>query len=338
MTYVEWLRVRGALKWTAIVLVAFFVVIAIGRVWAFGLGGDALTHIARLQADPSSRVTETTAPDGARRTIIDDPRERVHVTIDDHGWGRKHIEILDRSSHDHSKETIIAGSIAVRTLPSGGGSLVVIDANGIPFSTFAVVGIIVALVFATIVGSPFARENDGHLEVALTKPVGRAALGLATIAVDAAGIVAAFAIGVLFAILCTALFEFPLVTYDANDFFAMLLGIAAPLSWYALLNVATASMQRGYGTIVGFAWPVALVVVVLSRIHPDGNMVLVVVSDVFKGLALLDPVSYMHVSYPVEIAGKAAVTSPTQINVLALALLAALYGVLAIFVWRRVEN
>ncbi len=338
MTYVEWLRVRGALKWIAIVLLAFFVVTAIGRVWAFGLGGGPLTRIARLQADPSSRVTETTAPDGARRTVIDDPKERVHVTIDEYGWARKHIEIFDRSSRDHSKETIVAGTVQVRKLPSVGGSLVVIDTNGIPFSTFALVGIVVALVFASVVGSPFARENDGHLEVALTKPIGRTALSLETIAVDAAGIVAAFALGVAFAFLCAAVFEPPRVTYDVNDFFATLLGIVGPLSWYALLNASTASLKRGYGTVVGFAWPAALLIFGLSRIQPDGNMMLFVVSNIFKGLAVFDPVSYLHISFPAEIAGKSVAGTSTQINVLALALLSVLYGGLAVFQWRRIEN
>ncbi|MGA8534882.1 MAG: hypothetical protein WB615_12310 [Candidatus Tumulicola sp.] len=338
MVYVEWLRVRGALKWTAIVLGGLLIVTAVVRVWAFGLGGDALAHIARLQADPSSRVTETTAPDGAHRTVIDDPRERTHVVVDEYGWGRKHIEILDRSSRDHSNESIVAGSIRVRTLPSGAGSLVVIDTNGIPLATFAIVGLVVALVFATLVGSPFARENDGHLEIALTKPVGRTALGIATIAVDAAGIVTVFAIGVAFAFLCTALFELPRVTFDTSDVFATLLGIVAPLSWYALLNVATASMKRGYGTVIGFAWPVALLIVGISRIPPHENMVLLAVTKVFRGLAVLDPVSYMHVSMPVEVAGRLVVGRSTEFNVLALALLAVLYGALAVFQWRRVEN
>ncbi len=338
MTYVEWLRVRGALKWIAIVLLAFFVVTAIGRVWAFGLGGGPLTRIARLQADPGSRVTETSGPDGAHRTVIDDPHERVHVTIDEYGWARKHIEILDRSSRDHSKETIVTGSVQVRTLPSLRGSLTVIDTNGIPFSTFAIVGVIVALIFASVVGSPFARENDGHLEVALTKPIGRMALSLATIAVDAAGIVAAFALGVGFAFLCTAVFEIPRVTYDTNDFFATLLGIVAPLSWYALLNASTASLKRNYGTVVGFAWPVALLIFGLSRIQADGNMVLLVVSNVFKGVAVFDPISYMHVTFPAEIAGKSVTGASTQINVLALALLSVLYAGLAVFQWRRIEN
>ncbi len=337
MAYVEWLRVRGALKWIGIVLAAFFVLTAICRVWAFGFGGDALTHIARMEADPSSRVTVSTGPDGARRTVVEDPRDRVHVVIDEYGWGRKHIEILDRSSHDHSKETVVAGSVRVRTLPSGGGSLVVIDTTGIPFATFAIVGIIVALVFATVVGSPFARENEGHLEIAMTKPVGRTALGLVTVAMDAAGIVGAFALGVAFALLCTALFEVPRVTFDTNDFFATLLGIVAPLSWYALLNAATASMKRGYGAVVGFAWPVALLIFGLSRIQPNGNAMLLIVSSVSKWLAVLDPVSYMHVSEGGNAAG-AALAAPIQFNVLVLALLAVLYGALAVFQWRRIES
>jgi hypothetical protein len=337
MPYVEWLRVRGALKWIAIVLAAFFVLTAICRVWAFGFGGDAIAHIARMEADPSSHVTVSTAPDGARRTVIEDTRERVHVVVDDYGWGRKHIEILDRSSRDHSKETVVAGNVRVRTLPSGGGSLVVIDSNGIPFTALAIVGVIVALVFATVVGSPFARENDGHLEIAMTKPIGRTALGLTTIAMDAAGIVAAFALGVVFAFLCVALFEFPRVTYDTSDFFATLLGIVAPLSWYALLNAATASMKRGYGAVVGFAWPVALLIFGLSRIQPNGNAMLLIVSSVFKWLAFLDPVSYMHLSSGGD-AGGTAFTLPIQINVLILALLAAVYCSLAVIQWRRIES
>ena len=337
MPYVEWLRVRGALKWIAIVLAAFFVLTAICRVWAFGFGGDAIAHIARMEADPSSHVTVSTAPDGARRTVIEDTRERVHVVIDDYGWGRKHIEILDRSSRDHSKETVVAGNVRVRTLPSGGGSLVVIDSNGIPFTALAIVGVIVALVFATVVGSPFARENDGHLEIAMTKPIGRTALGLTTIAMDAAGIVAAFALGVASrscASRCSNFRALPTIRATSSR---CCLGIVAPLSWYALLNAATASMKRGYGAVVGFAWPVALLIFGLSRIRPDGNAMLMIVSGVFKWLAFLDPVSYMHLSSGAD-AGGTALTLPIQINVLILALLAAVYCSLAVVQWRRIES
>ena len=188
MVYVEWLRVRGTLKWTTIVLGILFVIACVAR-----------------------------------------------VTIPTH----HHME----RNHEMS------------------------------FGYFIVFGGVVALFVATILGAPFARENDGHLEVALTKPVDRAALALMTIGVDAAGIVAALAVGTLFGIGLHTIFFPPWITFHLVDAIAIVFGVVAPLAWYAMLAAATSSLRRGYGAILGIAWPVAAIVAGLSLVDPNDNCI-----------------------------------------------------------------
>lgn len=339
MVYVEWLRVRGALKLTGIILGILFLLVVVVRVAVIGAEHNALARIAQMQADKGSTVTESTAPDGAHRIVIDDPAEQSHVVVDDYGWGRKHIVILDRGAHRSKMESVVAGSFHVQTLPSNQGTLTVIDTNGdVAFGNFTIGGTLLALILATIFGAAFARENDGHLEIAFTKPVSRLSLGLTTMAIDAAGIVAGLVIGIVFGLLCNLLFEVPHLTFGLSDLLALLLGIAAPLAWYAMLGAATAWMKRGYGTIAGFAWPAALLVFGLTFIQPGENALLIVLHDVAKVLATIDPVSYMHVSVtPVEIDGKAIVQYSVAKELLALLALMLGYGALALIEWQRVE-
>jgi len=226
----------------------------------------------------------------------------------------------------------------VSSRPSGRGSITTIDTNGeVAFADYASVGIVVALIMATVLGAPFARENDGHLEITITKPVSRIGLGFATMAADAAGIVASFVAGIVFALACTLLFEFPHVTFGPADAVATILGVVAPLAWYALLNASTAWMKRGYGAILGFAWPIALLVFALSLIQPGGNALLTLVGEIFRAIAIVDPITYIHPTVPIEVGGKATIAASAFKELAALAALALAYGALALVEWRRIE-
>jgi hypothetical protein len=249
MTYVEWLRVRGTLKWTTIVLGILFVLACVAR-----------------------------------------------VTLPAHS----HME----GSHEMS------------------------------FGYFVIFGTVVALIVATILGAPFARENDGHLEVALTKPIDRIGLALMTIGVDAAGIVAALAVGTLFGIGLHTIFFPPWITFHVVDLIVIVSGIVAPLSWYAMLAAATSSLRRGYGAILGIAWPVAAIVAGLSLVDPNDNALAALIHTVFWTLSRIDPLVYMHVNSE----DMSMTADPTWLpRVTMLAILAAGYGVAAIAQWRRVE-
>ncbi|HLY00932.1 MAG TPA: hypothetical protein VKR56_00395 [Candidatus Cybelea sp.] len=248
MVFVEWLRVRGTLKWTTIVLGILFILACVGR-----------------------------------------------VTI---------------PSHRH------------------------MGAHEMEFGYFVIFGAVVALIVATILGAPFARENDGHLEVALTKPVDRAALALMTIGVDAAGIIVALALGTVFGIALHTIFFPPWITFHLADAISIVFGIVAPLAWYAMLAAATSSLRRGYGAILGIAWPVALVVAVLSFVDPNDNSLAALIHATFWTLSRIDPLVYMHF----EASDMRMGTDPVWLPRLTmLAILAAGYSIAAVAQWRRVE-
>jgi hypothetical protein len=249
MAYVEWLRVRGTLKWTTIVLGILFVLAAVAR-----------------------------------------------VTLPTHG----HME----GNHEMS------------------------------FGYFVVFGAVVALIVATMLGAPFARENDGHLEVALTKPVDRISLALMTIGVDAVGIIAALAVGTLFGIGLHTIFFPPWITFHFVDLIMIVSGLIAPLSWYAMLAAATSSLRRGYGAILGIAWPVAAIVAGLSLIDPNDNALAALIHTVFWTVSRIDPLVYMNF----EAVDMKMGADPTWLlRLTMLAVLAAGYGVAAVAQWRRVE-
>jgi hypothetical protein len=339
MTYVEWLRVRGALKVTLIVLAALFVVAVILRVAVVGIEHNALARIAQLQNDPTSKVTQAVLPDGSTQISIVG-KDGSHVTIIDRGAAGKHIQILDpseRSSNDRDESDSNSG-VSVKTTHTGQGEMTTIDTDGTsPFLPHVLVGFVIAMIFATILGAAFAKENDGHLEIALTKPIDRIQLALRTIGIDVAGVVASFVLGIVFGILVHMLFEAPRFTYDSSDAPAIIVALLAPIAWYALLNCATASMKRGAGAIIGFAWPISFLIFGLSKLPQNGNALLSIVGSFFRAIAFLNPVSYLSmVSIGNGPHGPLGSVDPAY-TIGLLLLLALVYSAGAIYQWRRVE-
>jgi hypothetical protein len=251
MVYVEWLRVRGALKWTAIVLGILLVFAFVGRFEAAALHHGLPIHEMKLEY-------------------------------------------------------------------------------------YVIVGAILAMIVATVLGAPFARENDGHLEVAFTKPVDRTVLALKTIGVDVAGIAAVFPLGIVFAIIGHAILYPMDITFHFDDVIAILLGIMAPLAWYAMLAAATASLKRGYGAILGIAWPVAALVAGLGLVDGRGDPMLTLLHDTFWTLSRLDPLAYTH--FGSATAGHTLIDPAWLFQLTMLAVLALGYGALAVVQWRRVED
>jgi hypothetical protein len=342
MTYVEWLRVRGVLKVTAIVL-GVMLVFALGLRIYMASRGDALGMVSSIQHDPGSHVSTTILPDGATRTTIDSKDGMKHVTIDDHGYAGKHIEIIDKSdrdSDDMKHAQMGPASVNVDTLPPGQGSRVTIDTNTPqPFVFFAAIAAFVALITATILGAPFARENDGHLEIALTKPVSRIVLAASTIGVDFAGIVGSWILTVIALIVGSAFFQSPNIVFDSQDLVGTMLGLVGAFAWYALLTAATASMKRSYGIVLGLAWPFALIVFVLGKADLGTQPVFVALHVAAKAISYIMPFTYLHFGPAMTLnghpAGSAAFSAGIEGPVLAA--LAIGYAAIAVIQWRRVE-
>ena len=341
MAYVEWLRVRSALKWTAVVLGVLLAIALVIRVAAGGAQHSLMTTMLEHSHDHDSKVSDVIQPDGSRVVTIDNARKQTHVKIVDRGWNGMHVELYEPhpTSHPYDPEVSDGGSVHVVTVPVGTGSLTIVDTDGTTgFFNFAMGGMLLGLILATILGAPFSRENDGHLEAAFTKPVDRTVLALQTLGIDVAGIAACVALGILFSIVAQSFFELPHVTFGANDAIGTVMAVLLPVAFYAMLTAATASMKRGYGAVIGFAWPVALLVLIFSMIPPGDNMVLSVVHDVAWVLGFINPLNYADINSQAQTVDSYQLIGSAWLrNLPVLALLAVGYSALAVFQWRRVE-
>jgi hypothetical protein len=337
MNYVEWLRIRNCLRVVLIVLAIFVVLAVILRVSASRyLSSEA--WIAHLATQNGAKETHTVLPDGTKRMTIDDPTDHTHVVVDDHGYAGRHIVITEPSSRAHDERSHVnVGSIQVVESHHGSMTTTVIDTNGaVPMLYYMAIADVVALIVATILAAPLAREIDGHLEIALTKPCSRARYALGVIGIDVLGIVAASVLTVVAFYLCQLLFESPRLDFSGINGHAVAMGIAVPLAWYTMLCAATTWLNRAYGAVQGFAWPVAIFIGILAAIHP-GNVVALFVHDIAWAISRLDPLSYVSMATPTSHGTIAYAGENFALRLSIVLSFFVVYGALAVWQWQRVE-
>jgi hypothetical protein len=261
-----------------------------------------------------SKVVSTVLPDGTKRTVSDDLEDHSRIIVDTHPDGSEDITNQD-GSHTKYKYSM-------------NNQMGHIDG-------FLDVAAFVALIVGTILAAPFGRENDGHLNIVWTRPFARERMALAIMGVDLVGLLGAYVLALIAALGTTALFTRPHLTTTGNSFSELWGGIIVAIAWYTFLNAATASLRRGYGAILGLAWPVSLVVIVLNAIVRSSdpsqqNALGTLMHNVFWAISRIDPLTYAHLS--TSNASLAAPETAAPVFVLAL-----VYGAAAIVQWRRVE-
>lgn len=339
MNYVEWLRIRNLLKIVVIVLAILVVLGVVLRISvARYMSPDA--WIAHMSLDPGTKVQHTVLPDGTKRVVLDDPNEQTHVVIDDYGYKGKHIVVTEPTSLAHKDRGNITrvGSIVVSQSRNGDTTTTVIDTNGsVPMLYYMALADVVALIVATILAAPLAREMDGHLELALTKPVSRLRFAIGAIGVDVVGILAASVLTVIAFYICQLLFETATVDFSGINARAVAMGLAFPLAWYAMLCAATTWFRNAFGAVLGFAWPVALLIGGLTLIQP-ANVLALFVHDIAWVLSRLDPLSYVSFASPahdgtVDYAGGGDFGLRFSMQVIFFVV----YGAIAVWQWQRVE-
>jgi hypothetical protein len=182
---------------------------------------------------------------------------------------------------------------------------------------------------ATVLGLNLAAENDGHLEVAWTKPITREGYALGVFAVD----IVAMAACVILTAVCGAVIADVYAGGQvvrlgfAHDLAGSLETCGLPLLVYGWIAAATASLKRNRGAIAGIFWPAMLVCATLPHVPVAP---IAAFGPVFGALNLLKPITLFSVS-------KAA-PSPSLFGpelwawLIAAALLAA-----AIVQWRRLQ-
>lgn len=293
MNYVEWLRVRNCVRVTAIILgVLIFLAIVLRISLARYMSPEE--WVRHVSLDPGSTETHVTLPDGTKRTIIDDPSERTRVVMDDHGNAGTHIVITEPTSHArHEHDRIMLGSISVNESSRGRVTTTVVDTNGaVPMLYYMGLADFFALIVATILAAPLAREVNGHLEFALTKPISRARYALAAIGADVAGILVVSVMTVLAFYCCQLMFGTWRLDLSGVNTRAIVMGAACPLAWYATVLVASTWASRGYLAAMLLTPLVAILAAIFAAVHPD-NVVALLLHDIGTAINHLDPLAYV---------------------------------------------
>jgi hypothetical protein len=124
-------------------------------------------------------------------------------------------------------------------------------------------------VAATIFGSGLARENDGHLEIAATKPISRFRYAIGVLSVDLIGVAIIFAITVISAYgALSILAGHPLrIATGFDSVWQFIRYCAQPLAWFGLMVMLTAQLRcQAAGLVCGLAWPVAILLAVFASV------------------------------------------------------------------------
>lgn len=196
------------------------------------------------------------------------------------------------------------------------------------------VAALAAAVMATILGSTLSQENDGHLELAFTKPYSRATYAATVIAIDMAAIVLALLIGFGFVAIHIVLGH-PNERIVAGSDAAMnaLRYTLFPLAWYAVIaGLSAGTLCKSAGVVQGLIWPVAFVLVALRDAPFNAAW-----HNAFVALNVINPLTY--ISYHNH--GDVTIVAASQLQLVeSAAMLAALVAagwVAATLQWRRVE-
>ncbi len=339
--YAEVLRGKRALRVIAIILGICLAIAIVLRLWAFS--EHNLESLATaLQSSPTAHATVTTLADGTIRTVVDDPVKHVHAVIDRRGQ-LFHMEATMPSAEAPRHNHFSLGSSIIDVNKKAGTSHIVMTHDmsgqmgiGILFAISAVIG----LITATMLGGTLAKENDGHLELAWTKPVSRDRLALASMAVDMLTIVISQVAAVVLILICILMFVAPRLY--ANSLTPAVIGLAliGPIAWYACLTAFSASMRRGLGLVCGLGWLAAIVVPSVAQgtaysVSDLGRTV----HAITQAIAYIDPIAYLSFHGSLSNTGMQFQTAIGSIGTSALILvgLTAIYVVLAVLQWRRVE-
>lgn len=341
MSYVEWLRVRNCLigvGGTMVVLIVFTLILRV--VFASQIGSND-AFVNKISTSPGTKITHSTLPNGTPRTTIVSPSDDTTITIDGGGSIERHMVIDEPASRHsgHDLDNFKLASVSVRSVLQGDREITTVDTNApTAIAFYLMFGTIVSFIVATCLGFPFAKENDGHLEIAAMRPQGRLLLALRTVGVDLAGILLASMVTVVALVICQAMFEIPRFTFTQGSGQILAMSIAGPFAWYAMLAAATSSLKRGYGAVIGFAWPAAIVVVVFGMITWGDSVLGQLMHSVFGTIMWIDPLRYATMATHVDSAtGEALLKGDVWFNFGMESILFVIYSALAVFQWQRVE-
>lgn len=342
MTYfVEYQRALRALRIAGIILGVLFLIAVIGRISTHEHGIDSM--LGNIENSPSAHVTHQTLADGTQRTVVDDPVKKIHAVALIRGR-HVHLEIAEPAHGGHENDSIVGGGVTINETSKGGIDRTVIDTERgiqIPFGILFATSIIMGFIVASLLGGVLSKENDGHLELAWTKPVSRERYALAAFGIDIAAIVFAQIMWVVTAYVCMLLFFVPGVTFEQNAGLHVAITLLGCIGWYAALTGWSASIKRGPGIVIGLGWLFATIVPGIADALKGSSLPWVsAIYAVLHGLSYLDPLAYisLHITNSnMSTPTVGALQMEFAASCAALAALIVFYLAAAVVQWRRVE-
>ncbi len=338
--YVEYLRALRALRIAGIVL-GIALLIGIAFRLTFLNHGTPNTYINELENSPTAHVTKTQLPDGGERIVVDDPQRRTHGVIVRHG-GSFEMDVTEPSSNVKAREhdVVSMGSFNVNEDTHKGMAHVVVTyhrGGDVTWTGLFVFSVILGLLTATLLAAPLAKENDGHLELAWTKPVSREAYAGAAFLVDLAAILISQFASIAVALIGILMWFVPSITLGRGGWALIALSLLVPFAWYACLTAFSASVKRGPGMVIGMGWFAALIIPsVMGATSEVDAPFWRLVHAFFTGLAYLDPIVYFP-SFSNRGGIHGNLFDSLGTSLLVVALLTVVYIAVAVLQWRRVE-
>lgn len=335
--YVEFLRAKRALFVIAIVLGILLAAAIVLRLVAINAVLNPQTWATDIQSSPTAHSSTQQLADGSTRTVIDDPVKHTHAVIIRKGdYFRMDVDEPASSAHGKS-DNIEFGTIDIRENRKSGMSHVTISTHHhmtIPMDVLIMISIPIGLLTATMLGGALAKENDGHLELAWTKPASRERMALQAMGIDIAAIALSQLFAVAIYLCCILLFHVPSFSAGVTPpVLAIVLALISPIAWYAALTAWSTSIKSHLGLVIGLGWPAALIVPGIA--HATRNLSGLIghaVHVVFTALSYIDPIAYMSFGQ-----GAHKITPTVEGTLLALILLTAVYIATSVLQWRRVE-
>jgi cytochrome b len=332
MYYVEYLRAVRALRIVAIVLGLVLVAALLMRL-SWGKIPTTDDSVNAMEHSRTAHVTRKALPNGGTETVIDDPKRGVHAVVERHGGsvtslvtGRPESEVTVREKVRNVRAT---------PQPRDAAALTAVSYASFDIAALLWFAIPLGLFAATLLAGPLSKENNGHLELAWTKPVSRERYAVSAMLVDVTAVAVAQIAAAVTLMLAWCFWDVPKFSFDAVVPSRVLFALVAPVAWYACLTAFSTSLKRGPGAVLGIGWVVAVLCPsIAGATRNSSTPVGRSLHAIFHTVSYFDPITFIW--FPVD----GAPTDParaTAVALLALAVLAILYLGAAVLQWRRVE-
>ncbi|MBV9737869.1 MAG: hypothetical protein JO177_06830 [Candidatus Eremiobacteraeota bacterium] len=264
MYYVEMLRAWRVMRIFLIILGILFVLAIVGRFSGHGRMDVANQYVV----PPNARhVVHSVAPDGSRMTSFDGSNGEHVVIRTDPTSDVQSVAVTEPVSGKTRPAEAKIANVSIKQSRHGHLMTTVLRYHRIPLDYALGIAAIFVAIFSSILGLGLSQENDGHLELAWTKPTSRQGYAASLIGVDILAMVALLGITVALIVVILAMYGLAkLIVADAGTLLTLFFAFAYIVSFYALVMAITASLRRASAVALAILWPVVLILPSLTEV------------------------------------------------------------------------